>query len=63
MRSAPRGARPNSGRRSSDSSSGGAEKWLRLAEAVGLGQDEVLSERLVLPGVRFAVDIEVVGPG
>ncbi|MFI1358025.1 pyrroloquinoline-quinone synthase PqqC [Streptomyces sp. NPDC020898] len=42
-----------------DASSGGAEKWLRLAEAVGLGQDEALSERLVLPGVRFAVDAYV----
>ncbi|RDI62727.1 pyrroloquinoline-quinone synthase PqqC [Nocardia pseudobrasiliensis] len=39
-----------------DAQSGGAEKWLRLAEAVGLGRDEVVSERLVLPGVRFAVD-------
>ncbi|MFI6046999.1 pyrroloquinoline-quinone synthase PqqC [Nocardia sp. NPDC051321] len=36
--------------------SGGIEKWLRLAEAVGLDRDEVLSERFVLPGVRFAVD-------
>ncbi|QIS11574.1 pyrroloquinoline-quinone synthase PqqC [Nocardia arthritidis] len=36
--------------------SGGAEKWLRLAEAVGLRRDEVISERIVLPGVRFAVD-------
>ncbi|MCM6778647.1 pyrroloquinoline-quinone synthase PqqC [Nocardia sp. CDC159] len=39
-----------------DAESGGAQKWLRLAEAVGLGREEVLSERLVLPGVRFAVD-------
>ncbi|GAA5093881.1 pyrroloquinoline-quinone synthase PqqC [Nocardia iowensis] len=39
-----------------DGFSGGAEKWLRLAEAVGLGRAEVVSERLVLPGVRFAVD-------
>ncbi|WP_338760562.1 pyrroloquinoline-quinone synthase PqqC [Nocardia vulneris] len=38
---------------------GGAEKWLRLAEAIGLGQTEVTSERLVLPGVRFAVDAYV----
>lgn len=42
-----------------DARSGGAEKWLRLAEAVGLERDEVLSERLVLPGVRFAVDAYV----
>ncbi|PXX58124.1 pyrroloquinoline-quinone synthase [Nocardia tenerifensis] len=39
-----------------DGSPGGAEKWLRLAEAVGLDRAEVVSERLVLPGVRFAVD-------
>ncbi|MBF6327696.1 pyrroloquinoline-quinone synthase PqqC [Nocardia transvalensis] len=39
-----------------ETGSGGAEKWLRLAEAVGLERDEVISERLVLPGVRFAVD-------
>ncbi|WP_280395634.1 pyrroloquinoline-quinone synthase PqqC [Nocardia brasiliensis] len=38
---------------------GGAEKWLRLAEAIGLGRTEVTSERLVLPGVRFAVDAYV----
>lgn len=42
-----------------DTSSGGAEKWLRLAEAVGLRKDEVLDERLVLPGTRFAVDAYV----
>ncbi|MER7000674.1 pyrroloquinoline-quinone synthase PqqC [Streptomyces sp. NPDC000410] len=42
-----------------DASSGGAEKWLRLAEAVGLERDEVLDERLVLPGTRFAVDAYV----
>ncbi|WP_218023339.1 pyrroloquinoline-quinone synthase PqqC [Nocardia altamirensis] len=38
---------------------GGAEKWLRLAEAVGLDRAEVVSERHVLPGVRFAVDAYV----
>ncbi|MFB6815289.1 pyrroloquinoline-quinone synthase PqqC [Streptomyces sp. NPDC056347] len=42
-----------------DTRSGGAEKWLRLAEAVGLDRADVLSERLVLPGVRFAVDAYV----
>ncbi|MEV7019836.1 pyrroloquinoline-quinone synthase PqqC, partial [Streptomyces sp. NPDC093991] len=42
-----------------DASSGGAHKWLRLAEAVGLDKDEVLDERLVLPGTRFAVDAYV----
>ncbi|MFB8281096.1 pyrroloquinoline-quinone synthase PqqC [Nocardia colli] len=38
---------------------GGAQRWLRLAEAIGLGRAEVLSESLVLPGVRFAVDAYV----
>lgn len=35
---------------------GGIEAWLRLAEAVGLSREEVLSEEHVLPGVRFACD-------
>ncbi len=34
---------------------GGIEAWLRLAEAVGLSREEVLDERNVRPGVRFAV--------
>lgn len=38
---------------------GGAENWLRMAEAVGLTREEVLDERHVLPGVRFAVDAYV----
>lgn len=38
---------------------GGIEAWLRLAEAVGLELGQVLSEELVLPGVRFAVDAYV----
>ena len=38
---------------------GGAENWLRLAEAVGLTREEVLDERHVLPGTRFAVDAYV----
>ncbi len=38
---------------------GGIEAWLRLAEAVGLERGQVLSEELVLPGVRFAVDAYV----
>ena len=38
---------------------GGIEAWLRLAEAVGLARDEVVSLRRVLPGVRFAVDAYV----
>src|SRR5580692_11964240 len=32
---------------------GGIEKWLRLAEAVGLRRDEVESLSQLLPGVRF----------
>ncbi|KPQ27232.1 MAG: coenzyme PQQ biosynthesis protein C [Marinobacter excellens HL-55] len=35
---------------------GGIEAWLTLAEAVGLSRQEVIDERHVLPGVRFAVD-------
>lgn len=38
---------------------GGIEAWLQLAEAVGLGREEVMSEQHVLPGVRFAVDAYV----
>ena len=38
---------------------GGIEAWLRLGEAVGLSRIEVLDERHVLPGVRFAVDAYV----
>ena len=40
-------------------SEGGIEAWLRLGEAVGLQRDALLSEQLVLPGVRFAVDAYV----
>src|SRR5436189_1830645 len=35
---------------------GGIESWLKLGEACGLNRDEMLDERRVLPGVRFAVD-------
>jgi pyrroloquinoline-quinone synthase len=38
---------------------GGRERWLRLCEAVGLTRAEVLDERHVVPGVRFAVDAYV----
>ena len=38
---------------------GGIERWLRLCTAVGLDRDEVLDERHVVPGVRFAVDAYV----
>lgn len=42
-----------------DGEEGGIEAWLRLAEAVGLQRDDLLSHRLVLPGVRFACDAYV----
>jgi len=42
-----------------DTGEGGAQRWLRLAEAVGLSREEVLDERHLLPGVRFAVDAYV----
>ena len=38
---------------------GGIEAWLRLGEAVGLERAELLDERYVLPGVRYAVDAYV----
>src|SRR6266567_9442694 len=38
---------------------GGIEDWLHLAEAVGLSREEVLDERHLVPGVRFAVDAYV----
>lgn len=38
---------------------GGLETWLRLAEAAGLDRRPVLDNRMVLPGVRFAVDAYV----
>jgi len=38
---------------------GGIEAWLRLGEAVGLPREQLLSQELVLPGVRFAVDAYV----
>lgn len=37
----------------------GRERWLRLCEAVGLDRAEVLDERHIVPGVRFAVDAYV----
>lgn len=38
---------------------GGIEAWLRLGEACGLSREELLDQRYVLPGVRFAVDAYV----
>jgi len=42
-----------------DGDVGGIEAWLQLAEAVGLSREEVIDQRHVLPGVRFAVDAYV----
>ena len=38
---------------------GGIESWLRLGEALGVTREELLSERRVLPAVRYAVDAYV----
>lgn len=38
---------------------GGIEAWLQLGDAVGLAREELLDERHVLPGVRFAIDAYV----
>lgn len=38
---------------------GGIEAWIRLGEAVDIPREDLLGERLVLPGVRFAVDAYV----
>ncbi len=38
---------------------GGIEAWLRLGEAVGLTREEILAQRHLVPGVRFAVDAYV----
>jgi pyrroloquinoline-quinone synthase len=38
---------------------GGIEAWLRLGEACGISRDELLDNRRLLPGVRFAVDAYV----
>ncbi|MGB7288994.1 MAG: pyrroloquinoline-quinone synthase PqqC, partial [Candidatus Macondimonas sp.] len=38
---------------------GGIEAWIRLGEAVGLERETLVSQRMVLPGVRFAVDAYV----
>jgi pyrroloquinoline-quinone synthase len=41
------------------STEGGIEAWLRLGEACGISRDELLDNRHLLPGVRFAVDAYV----
>jgi pyrroloquinoline-quinone synthase len=38
---------------------GGIEAWLRLGEAIGVARDDLEAQRLLLPGVRFAVDAYV----
>jgi pyrroloquinoline-quinone synthase len=40
-------------------SEGGTLQWLALARAAGIGEDEVLSEREVSAGARFAADAYV----
>ena len=42
-----------------DAEPGGIDSWLALGEALGVGSDELISERHVLPGVRYAVDAYV----
>ncbi|WP_146588757.1 pyrroloquinoline-quinone synthase PqqC [Puniceibacterium confluentis] len=42
-----------------DANEGGLQRWLRLADAVGLDRDYVASARGVLPATRFAVDAYV----
>lgn len=42
-----------------DNDEGGIKKWLRLGEAVGLTNEEMLQFSHLLPGVRFAVDAYV----
>jgi pyrroloquinoline-quinone synthase len=38
---------------------GGIEAWLRLGAACGLTRRDLIAQKLVLPGVRFAVDAYV----
>jgi pyrroloquinoline-quinone synthase len=38
---------------------GGIDSWLALGEALGVDRDDLISERQVLPGVRYAVDAYV----
>jgi len=42
-----------------DARRGGTEKWLALCEALGIPREDVLAERLISPGTRFAVDAYV----
>lgn len=47
------------GHESLEQTLGGIEAWLALGEAVGLTREEIIDQRHVLPGVRFAVDAYV----
>jgi pyrroloquinoline-quinone synthase len=38
---------------------GGIERWIRLAKALGLPRERIISCKEVLPGVRYAVDAYV----
>lgn len=38
---------------------GGIDKWLRLGEACGLSRADLEEDRLLIPGVRYAVDAYV----
>jgi pyrroloquinoline-quinone synthase len=38
---------------------GGIEAWLRLGEAMGVKREDLVGQRFLLPGVRFAVDAYV----
>lgn len=38
---------------------GGIDKWLRLAQAIGVAPEELEDDRRLLPGVRYAVDAYV----
>jgi len=42
-----------------EQSEGGIERWVRLGMACGLDREQIVSQREVLPGVRFAVDAYV----
>src|SRR5437764_626584 len=54
-----RWARPGAAWNSCRGSEGGIEAWSRLGEAMGVPRSELLEQRRLLPGVRFAVDAYV----
>lgn len=39
-----------------ETNEGGIEAWLRLGQAAGFAREDLLQDRHLLPGVRFAVD-------